>query len=193
LLNLPHGSIRNALFLIGTLTAAARIAPAQALVTAQRGAEIAPFAQATLLSPDWGPTSNFGYTVGVDYSRFIRSIVQPSIELRMTNAGGSTVGEKTYLGGLKLQTSIHRVRPYVVVLGGQGYITFTHPSSPSYTGDNSFVLSIAGGARFPVTSQLDLTADYSWQKWNLDPQTLNPTTLGVGVAYRIPFHTGRVQ
>jgi hypothetical protein len=192
LLNSPHALVRQSLFLLGIL-AAARIAPAQALETAQRGAEIAPFAQTVLLSPDWGPTRNLGYTVGIDYSRFIRSIVQPSIELRMTSASGTTVNEKSYLGGLKLQTpAIHRIHPYLAVLGGRGFIDFNHATN-GYTGDNSFVISMAGGARFPVTSQLDLTVEYSWQQWNIDPQILNPSTLGVGVAYRIPFHTGRVQ
>jgi hypothetical protein len=193
LFNLPHGFVRKSFFLVGILATSARIAPAQALVTAQRGAEIAPFAQTVLLSPDWGQTNNIGYTVGIDYTRFIRSIVQPSLELRMTSASGTTVNEQSYLGGLKLQPpAIHRVHPYVAILGGRGFIDFNHATN-GYTGDNSFVFSIAGGARFPITSQLDLTVDYSWQQWNLDPQTLNPTTLGVGVAYRIPFHSGRVQ
>jgi len=145
---------------------------------AQRGGEFAPFVQTTLLSPDWGPTSNVGYTIGVDYTRFIRSIVQPSLEVRMTSANGSTVGERSYIGGLKLQTTIHGIHPYFTLLGGEG---------------RTFIYSLGGGAIIPIHSQLDLRLDFTHQQWNIDPQTLTPVTLSVGVAYRLPFHNGRVQ
>jgi len=190
--NLSHGSSWKAVCLFAALLASSRIAPAQALVTAQRGAEIAPFVQTTLLHPDWGPTSNLGYTVGVDYTRFIRSIVQPSLEVRMTSANGNTVGERTYIGGLKLQTTIHGIRPYATVLGGEGQITFTHPVG-NYLNDSTFVYSLGGGVAFTLHSQLDLRLDFTDQQWNLQPGTLTPMTFGVGIAYRLPFHNGRVR
>ena len=193
MLNLSHGSVRKALSLLGILAFAATFAPAQALVTAQRGSEIAPFAQYTLLSPDWGQPRDHGYTAGIDYTRFIRSIVQPSLELRTTSASGSAVGEHSYVGGLKLQTvAIHGIRPYATFLAGKGFITFDNPIN-GYTGDNSFIVSLGGGAVFPIHSQLDMRLDFAWQRWNIDPQILNPTTLGIGFAYRIPVHKGRVE
>lgn len=190
--NLRHCSIWNAACIIGVLLASTRIAPAQAAETAQRGAEITPFVQTTLLIPDYGPTHNIGYTVGVDYTHFIRSIVQPSLELRMTSASGATVGEKSYIGGLKLQTSIHGIHPYFTVLGGEGVITFTHPTN-NYLSDNTFIYSLGGGATINIHSQLDLRLDFTHQQWDIDTQTLTPVTLGVGIAYRLPFHNGRVQ
>jgi hypothetical protein len=163
------------------------------MVTAQRGAEIAPFAQTTLIQPDWGSTNNLGYTVGLDYTRFIRSIVQPSLELRMTAANGSTVGEHSYTGGLKLHTpGLRAIHPYITVLGGKGFITFTHPIN-GYISDDSFISSLGAGADVTVHSQWDLYLDFTHQWWNLDPQTLTPVTLGVGIAYRIPFHSVREQ
>jgi hypothetical protein len=117
--NLFQSSIWKTAVLLGILIASSRIAPAQALESGQRGTEIAPFAQYTLLSPDWGPTRDVGFAGGVDYTRFIRSI--------------------------------------------------------------------------PVRSHIDLRVDFSRQQWNIDPQTLTPTTLGVGIAYRIPFHNGREE
>jgi opacity protein-like surface antigen len=163
------------------------------MVSAQRGAEIAPFAQTTLLSPDWGPTNNLGYVVGLDYTRFTRLFVQPSLEVRMTAANGDTVGERSYTGGLKLQTTIHGIHPYATLLAGYGAITFTHPIG-NYLSDNSMVYSLGGGVEFNVTRQLKMRVDFTHQQWNLDPVTLTPVTLGVGLAYSLPFfHSGGVQ
>jgi opacity protein-like surface antigen len=159
------------------------------MVTADRGAAITPFAQSTMLYPDWGPTRNYGYTAGLDYTRFIRSIVQPSLELRITTANGNTVNEHSYTGGLKLQApAIHFIHPYITVLGGKGFIDFVHPIN-GYISDSSFVYSLGGGADFTIHSQWDLRVDYTHQQWNIEPQTLTPVTVGVGIAYRIPFHS----
>jgi hypothetical protein len=187
-----HSSITKSAFLLGVLLATAQIVPAQALITAERGSGIAPFAQATLIRPDWGPTSNIGFTYGVDYTRYIRSIVQPSIELRMTMANGTTVNENTYSGGLKLQTSIHRVHPYATLLAGYGTIHFNYYNG-NYAGDNATVYSLGGGADFDVTSQWKLRADFIQQHWNLGGPTLTPSALSVGVAYSPSFHNGRAR
>jgi hypothetical protein len=179
-------------FILGLSLVAIKIAPAQAIVAAQRGAEIAPFAQTTLLSPDWGPTNNLGYTVGVDYTRLIRSIIQPSLEVRMSSANGNTVGERTYTGGLKLQFSVRGIHPYATLLAGMGSISFTHPIG-NYSGDNSTIYSLGGGAEFYVAPHLKARVDFTHQNWDIDPQTLTPVTIGVGLSYNIPFHRGNVE
>jgi Outer membrane protein beta-barrel domain len=189
---LNRSILHAGVLILGAFFASTQTAPAQALEAGQRGAEIAPFAQYTILSPDWGPDRDLGYTVGIDYTRFIRSIVQPSLEVRMTSANGPTVDEKSYSGGLKLQTRIHGVRPYATVLGGVGSITFNQPRG-NYLGDNAVIYSAGGGALFRAGQHIDLRIDYTYQFWNLDPQTLTPVTLGIGVAYRIPFHNGRSE
>jgi hypothetical protein len=191
--NLLHCWTWKFAFILGLSLVAAKVAPAQAVVTAQRGAEITPFVQTTLLSPDWGPTNNFGYTVGVDYTRFIRSIVQPSLEVRMSSASGSTVSERTYTGGLKLQFVIRRIHPYATLLAGMGDIAFTHPLSANYTGDNSTIYSLGGGAEFNIGPALKARVDFTHQNWNIDPQTLTPVAIGVGISYSIPFHRGIVE
>jgi opacity protein-like surface antigen len=184
---LSNWTTKSALFL-GISLAATGIASAQATVVGERGAELAPFITTTYLSPDWGQKNNLGFTAGVDYTRFIRSIVQPSLEFRMTSADGLNVGEKTYLGGFKLQTTVHGVHPYAVVLGGNGDIVFHHQEAQGYTTDNSFVLSVGGGAEFNVLPQWKVRADFTEQHWNLEPQILTPKVFSVGVAYSIAFH-----
>ena len=51
----------------------------------------------------------------------------------MTSANGTTVNERSYTGGLKLQTSIHRVHPYATFLAGYGTIHFNY-NNGTYTG-----------------------------------------------------------
>lgn len=178
---------KSALFL-GISLAATGIGFGQAAVVAERGAELSPFVTTTLLSPDWGSDHNLGYTAGLDYTHFIRSIVQPSLELRMTSADGNSVGERSFLGGFKLQTTIHGIHPYATILGGNGDITFHNQAAQGYTSDNSFVVSMGAGAEFYVLPQWKVRADFSEQHWNLEPQILTPRTFSIGIAYRIAFH-----
>jgi hypothetical protein len=184
--NLLRRSTPKAALVLGVLFAATQVASAQAVVTGQRSAELAPFAMTTLITPDYGQAHNIGYTVGVDYTRFLRSIVQPSIEFRYTHANGSQVNESSYGGGLKLQTTIRNIHPYATVLIGQGNITFVHAVNSRI--DNSTMFSIGGGADFNVTRQWKLRADFTDQHWSLDPGSLTPMTFAVGIAYSVPFH-----
>jgi opacity protein-like surface antigen len=193
--NLLHCSVWKSAVLLGILLAATRVASAQALLTAQRGTEIAPFAQFTLVGPDWGQSNNFGYTAGIDYTHFIRSsIVQPSLEFRYTSANGLTVNERSYAGGLRLQTTVHGIHPYATFLVGHGNIDFNYLlANNNYHGDNSFIYCLGGGAEFNVTPVWKLRLDLSSQQWNTGSETLSPLTIGVGMAYSLPSHIRRVE
>lgn len=166
------------------------VALGQAIASARVGAEIAPFTTITMLSPDWGPKNNLGVTAGVDYTHFIRAIVQPSLELRMTHASGGTVGENTFSGGMRLQGTVRKIHPYMTLLAGYGTINFT-PEEGNYKSDNSMVYSLGGGADFDIRSGVKMRVDFSRQHWNLQPLVLTPTTLSVGFSYAIPFGYGR--
>jgi hypothetical protein len=182
--NLLHRSI----VILGVLLAATQVAPAQAIVSAQRGAEFSAFGQATYITPDWGQKNNFGYTLGVDYTRFIRSIVQPSIEFRITRANGDDVSERSYAGGLKLAAGSFRgVEPYITVLLGHGNIDMHHATS-NYVGDSGMIYSLGGGGEFNVTSKIKARVDVTRQSWYLSPNVLNPWTYSVGASYRVGLH-----
>jgi opacity protein-like surface antigen len=190
---LPHRSTWKTAILLGILWAVTRAVSAQAIVTAERGIGIAPFAQATLLRPDWGQTNNLGYTAGLDYTRFIRSsILQPSLEFRYTRANGATVNERSYSAGIRLQTTVHGVHPYATFLAGHGNIDFNYANG-SYYGDNSIIYSLGAGAELNVTPLWKLRLDFTSQHWNIIPQTLTPMTFAAGVAYSLPFRNRRVQ
>jgi opacity protein-like surface antigen len=186
--NLLSSWTKKSVFLLGMSLAATGFASAQAITVGQRGAEITPFVTSTLVSPDWGQTRNLGFTAGVDYTRFIRAIVQPSLELRMTNATGKNVDERTYLGGFKVEAAIHNIHPYATLLAGTGGIIFHNPID-TYTSDTSFVYSMGGGVEFNVTQSWKVRLDMTQQHWDLDPQILTPSIYSLGVAYSIPFHS----
>jgi hypothetical protein len=162
-------------------------APAQALPTVDRHSEFAAFAQGTMLRPDWGQTNNYGYSLGLDYTHFFGKFVQPGLELRFTRATGRTVNENTYLGGLKLQTTIHAIHPYALILAGKGIIKFNY-NNAGVTADNSLVYGLGGGVELAVTRLVRIRADFISQHWDLQPNTLTPATLNLGIAYTLPFH-----
>lgn len=164
----------------------------QAMITGGRQTAFTPFGQATLLRPDWGPNSNFGYTIGADYTHFIRSRIEPSFEVRASTANGTTVNEHTYLGGIQLQTPFHGIYPYVTFLGGYGGIHYNYYLG-GFTGDHSLIYSLGGGADIPVASHLRLRLDFTRQFWNVAPQTINPMTISAGFAYTFGGSRGIVR
>lgn len=182
---LQHWFTKSA-FSLGIALAGTAVASAQATLAAQRGAELAPFVQTTMVSPDWGPTYNLGFTAGLDYTRYIHSIVQPSLEVRFNDAPGSTVSEHSFVGGLKLAIPFGRIIPYGTMLAGNGTITFAHPSG-NYLSDNSFIYALGGGADIAVLPQWKVRLDYSAQTWNVGQNGLTPRAFSLGVSYVIPF------
>lgn len=168
---------------------------AQATPVAVKNAEISAFAAFTRVTPDYGPTSNKGFTFGADYARPTRFFLKPSLEFRGTITPGDTVGESTFGGGLRVEHSIWRLHPYADFLLSAGTITFTHPSIDSqgrlYKSDNSLVYTYGGGVDYDVTRRWAAKFDYQGEHWNLGSaaQTLTPQVLSVGVVYRIPFRS----
>ncbi len=162
------------------------------MITAGRGTAVTPFAQFTLLRPDWGQQSNYGYTVGVDYTHFIHSRIQPAFELRTTAANGNTVNEHSYLAGIQLQTPFHRIYPYATFLGGYGEIHYNY-NTGGFTGDHSWIYSLGGGADIPFHRAFRLRLDFARQAWTISPQTINPMTVSAGIAYTLGGGRNRVQ
>jgi opacity protein-like surface antigen len=184
-------SVYRHILAIALLAAAFTAAGAQAVPTVERGAEFTPFVHTTIVSPDWGQTHNLGFTAGVDYTRFIPAIVQPSLDFRFTKANGRTVNESTYLGGLKLHTTVHGLHPYAVVLAGKGIIDFNYFYKGGIKSESSTVYAFGGGADFRVHRSWKVQAEYTLQHWNVDAGALSPSTLGFGIGYAVPFRDHR--
>jgi len=188
--NLLHRSIRNAALLSGIVLGAVHAAAGQAVATGGRGAELSPFAFATVVAPDYGQPHNVGYTLGIDYTHFIRFILQPSVEVRFARASGQQINENSFGGGLKFHTNIGRVRPYAAALIGQGNLTFHHMGVNTKI-DKSTAFWYGGGAEYEVNSQWRIRGEFMQQYWDLAPGSITPSTFSVGFAYTIPFRHGR--
>ena len=190
-----HLSVRRAvrpILLLAGFASSSVTAHGQAMITAGRQTAVTPFGSATLLRPDWGQQSNYGYTVGADYTHFIHSRIQPSFEVRASTANGTTVNEHTYLGGFQLQTPFRGIYPYVTFLGGYGGIHYNY-NRGGYQGDHSLIYSLGGGADVPIARALRLRLDITRQSWSIDPQTINPLAVSVGFAYTLSSGRGVVR
>ena len=173
---------------------------AQAHETATRKTEISVFAGAQSLNPDYNGSPNVtGVFGGVNFTRYFRSIIIPSLELRGTYTGkGDVAGEKTLLGGARFDLhlrSFRRLRPYADFMVGAGEIDFAHPTQTGrgpYAHDNSVVYDYGFGLDYELGRHLAVQGEYQQQRWNLSganqsPFTLAPSIIGVGVRYRVPF------
>jgi hypothetical protein len=187
LLRLYRRAVTSALVLGSALVVTVH-GNAQALPSVDRGAELSTFVLATSINPDYGQTRNLGYSVGFDYTRFLPGLVQPSLELRYTHANGRTVNEQAILGGLRLQSTIRNVHPYFLLMAGRGVIAFNFFNGSSSSND-AMVYAFGGGADLNVGRLWKVRADFSSQHWNLDPSTLTPSAISVGIAYRVPYGT----
>jgi opacity protein-like surface antigen len=166
-----------------------RLSHAQQAPAANRESTLAIFGGYKLLAPDYGPTKNNGGFVGVDYAPFPNIPLHPKFEVRASFAKGSTVNENTYLFGPRLGFHFaKRFHPYADAMIGYGTIHWNFvydPRNPSYTGDNSIVYSLGGGVDVDIARGFQAKVDYQYEFWNLgESQTLTPSGLGVGLAYR---------
>ena len=166
------------------LALSAQGASAQATYTADRTNAFSVFGAATKLDTDYGRTEN-GFIVGGDFSHAIRfHAILPSVELRYTWSTGQVVTEDSIMGGLKLETKIHRFHPYGNILVGYGLINYVD------VGQNDNTIAYGGGLGldFDVTQHFALKVDAQEEIWHLGhtSNALTPQMLSVGILYRIP-------
>jgi hypothetical protein len=170
-------------------------AGAQAVPLRQKKADLSVFGTYTRLSPDYGPQQNNGGTFGVFYTRYYRWL-SPAVEFRAKIANGATVDESTYGGGIRVEKSINRFRPYADFFISGGSIQYhfkTPPIKPTgqpYLSDSSVVYTYGGGLDYDVTDNFSARGEFQSESWNLGgytPITLTPSMWSIGVVYRIPF------
>jgi opacity protein-like surface antigen len=185
----------SAAALAAALLAAATFAPAavaQAVNTASKTMDISIFGGYDYLKPDYGPSHNNGVTVGANFTRYFRFPIKPSLETRFSFNNGSTVNENTYLAGVRGQMEFGRFHPYADFLLGDGTIHYNFVvnlgNPTAYRNDNSLVKSPGVGIDVDLLRNFQVKADYQYQFWYLGKNdSLSPSAITVGVAYRIPF------
>lgn len=185
----PAGAARLAGLLTSCLVAGAGASAAHAQASFA-GTNVHPFSvfiAGTRLNPDYGSHTNYGFTVGADYTRHYR-ILDGSLEGRFSHAGGTNVGITSYLGGLRGGREYGRFHPYGDLLFGYGKITFTHPSG-QYLEDNSIVYGAGGGLDYDILPNFAAKADFQIESWKLGSANHRqmPTLFSIGIVYRLPI------
>lgn len=206
-----HQAHRPGILLLVLALSASLLVPcasAQARKTAERSAELDAFGGFTYLNNDYyAPYDNFGVTLGVDYTHFIKrfhGLIIPSLQLRGTITPGESVSEKTIGGGLKLATTYHRFHPYGDFEMGLGVINFPLPPNPVpgtlyRIRDSSAIYIYGGGITYDIKPAWSLMLDYQRQHWDLGaappapPDRLNPQALTLGVVFRVPFKAYKIR
>jgi hypothetical protein len=176
------------------------VAEAQARATGVQGNQLSVFGGATGTFTGLNSGRNLGITGGVDL-RF-RPLpffhLLPSLEVRGTYPvdQGGVIGERSILGGLKVERHFGRLRPYLDGLFGRGQINYVQPlPNPSFTffylQTTSNVLSGGAGVDFAVTDHLDLKAEVQLQRWAtpvLSNGHFESEPLTAGFSYYLDFN-----
>jgi hypothetical protein len=184
------------LFLLLLAASSQTAARAQQLPTASRSMDIFAFGGYTFSQPDYGPHEN-GVTAGVDFTRYFKWPVVPSLEIRGNYTTGPVIKEKSILFGLRLHTNFKRFHPYADALYGGNKINFVIlPRGPTYTYDIASAISVGGGVDIDLVNNFQAKFDFQNQFMNFGPNgtqpnngdfTLTPRYWTGGVVYRIPF------
>jgi hypothetical protein len=167
------------------LAVAPPCARAQASTSASRSADLSVFGGYQITDPAYGPDRDDGGVVGVDFTKYIRFPVQPSLELRANFDSGTFANEDSYLFGLRGMVPLGFLQPYVEFLVGPGNVHY--PQNSYYRGDNSIVYNYGGGVDIPFLRNFALKLDVQGQHWNTGEIHFAPVLGTVGVTYHIPF------
>ncbi len=88
-------------------------ADAQAMPTASKSNDISAFVGGSYSNPQYGPEQDKGITFGANLIEHLHFPVSPSIEGRANITSGAYIGERSYLGGLRVQGDVlHYLHPY---------------------------------------------------------------------------------
>ncbi len=162
-------------------------ASAQARTSASKTQDVDVFGGVEFANPQYGPNNNTGAAVGIDFTRYFRIPIQPSIELRANFNRGTYANESSYLVGFRAAYQYRILTPYVDFLVGPGNIHY--PLNVNYTGDNSTVYNYGGGIDIEAVRNFSLKLDLQQQNWNTGTFAFKPVLGIVGISYRIPFRS----
>ncbi len=171
---------------------------AQATAARSREAELTGFVMYSRVTPDYGPQGNNGVSVGAAYTKYLKWL-SVGVEARFKDAPGTTVGERTFGGGVRVEHQWKYFHPYADFLISSGTISFANKDDigSNGTGSNgSVVYSYGGGLDYDFAEQWAVRADYQGESWNLNETpniTLAPRIFSIGVLYRVRFRRDKDQ
>ena len=92
-----------ALLILSFLTLHSESLGAQGLPAASKEAALSFFGAYSRVNTDRSSQKDNGFTVGFAYTRYLHWLLTPSLEVRCKIATGSTVSEKTFGGGIRVE------------------------------------------------------------------------------------------
>jgi len=190
------GHLLSICALLCSVAAMDSFARAQADYTLHRPADLLVFGGYGYTKPDFDTPHNNGFTFGADYDRSFGWRVVPGLELRGNLNTGQFSTEQSFLVGPRAHVNVAgRFHPYGYFLAGAGVITYPEYGSPVHDGGRVF--SAGGGVDVDVAHNFMFRADFQYEGWNMGKNsytkpngedfTITPSTVTVGVTYRIPF------
>jgi opacity protein-like surface antigen len=176
-------------------------AQAQSTPTATQQLQLSAFGGATGAFTDLRGGKNLDITAGADLTLSTFRLLRPSLELRGSYPidSGHISSQKNFLGGVRVEHTFGRLRPYANFLIGLGEIDY-NPPAPAYPytypynfylKSSSVIYSVGGGVDYDLTSRWAVKADAQFQHWDT-PTTasgaIHPTALTLGAVYRFDFN-----
>ena len=177
--------------------AVGRMGYSQAVPTATQTSRLSVFGGATGVFTDVFGGHNAGITAGVDFSFRPFFGLSPSLELRGTYPiiSGTIAGEKSVVGGIRLERQYGRLHPYVDALVGRGQIDYQRGGFISgrfkYISTTSTVYSPGAGVDLDLFDHWAAKADLQYQFWSTYPlelKVLSPKVVTFGLIYRFDFN-----
>lgn len=188
---------RTAVVLLLFLSLRLASAHAQAAPTATQQLELSAFGGATGVFTDLLGGHNASITAGADLRVFSYHRYLPSLEFRGTIPvhSGTIDGQKSFLGGLKIDRDFDRFRPYADFLVGRGQIDYQRGGFTvgplTYLSTTTTVLSPGLGVDYMVTDHWSAKADFQYQFWDtpvVPSGSIHPKVLTLGAVYRFDFN-----
>jgi hypothetical protein len=142
---------------------------------------------------------NLGITAGVDLGLHAYRGFLPTLEARGTYPvdNGSLVGERNFLGGVKVERRYGAIHPYFDILFGLGQLQYAghgllnSTATILYQRTNSNVFSPGAGIDFDVTPTIAVKADFQLQHYDTPVVTegdIYSKAITIGVLYRFGYN-----
>jgi opacity protein-like surface antigen len=185
------------LILSSVLLLLAHIANAQALPTAGQKYQLSAFGGGSGVFTDLEAGHNLSITAGIDFEFLSLHGFHSAAEIRGTYPfhSGTINGQKSALGGLRVDRRIAFAHPYVNFLVGRGELDYTNGGFTigplTYLSTTTTVYSPGAGVDLDVTHNWLFKADYQYQSWNtpvVASGKIHPSVFTLGAVYRFDFN-----
>ena len=185
------------LILSSAILLLAHTANAQAVPTATEKYQLSAFGGGSGVFTGLLNGHNLSITAGIDFAFLSLHGFHPAAEVRGTYPvhSGTIDGQKSVLGGLRVDRQFGFARPYVDFLVGRGEIDYQNGGflipPLTYLSTSTLVYSPGVGMDLDISHHWAFKADYQYQSWStpvVSSGTIHPSVVTLGAVYRFDFN-----